>query len=479
MLSPRAVLKAGAKAVLRRARRVELLFQAKAELLRELKSDPEILRTARSQATAEIKSRRAVAAEARKRALFELVLKDMSERERALLDDAFGFTQMYDFTEEDLTANHRLLDEFASLPEFRPESINWFVPHFDHVLRGGIRTIMMFADYFRREKGVRSRVIVHGAKMAAASYHEEIVKSFPDFAREDVVVSTDDDSHPDLPPSDVAIATLWTSAFHVLKFRRTRAKFYLVQDFEPLFYPAGTVYGLIEATYRFGFRGIANTPGVADAYRAVSKTPTQAFIPAVDPLLYYPLDPGQPKGRPGEPSWVVFYGRPDKRRNCFELGVLALARVKRDLGDRVRLISVGSDWDPDAFGVGGAIENWGLLSSLEEVANLYRRSSAGLCFMQTPHPSYQPFEYMACGCPTVTNRNPAHRWLLRDGENCILTESTVSSVAQAVVRVVTDEALRRRIIAAGLETVKHNSWERQIELVFDFICKKTPSAREA
>ena len=457
LLSGKRILTAGVKALLRGTRLPDLLIRAKAELLKELKSDPALLAAARSQALAEIKTRGR--------------LRD----EMAALDDAMGFARLYDYTEEDLAANRRLMERFAQRPTYRPESLNWFVPHFDHALRGGIRTILSFGDYFRREKGVRSRVVIYGRRGAdPAKYHQEIVKAFPEFPAEDVIVY--DERRPDsLPESDGAIATLWTSAFHVLKFQRTAAKFYLVQDFEPLFYPAGTLYGLIEATYRFGFWGIANTPGVGEAYRAIAGAPTHSFVPAVDTSVYYPLRPDEPKHAPGDPQWVVFYGRPNNRRNCFELGICALKKLKEAMGDRVRLISVGSEWEPRDFGVEGVIENWGLLGSLEKVADLYRHCDAGLCFMQTKHPSYQPLEYMACGCPTVTNKNPANAWLLREGQNCLLAEPTASSVTDALVRVLTDDELRDRVVRNGLESVKGNTWDRQMDMVFDFMCKQAPS----
>ena len=40
----------------------------------------------------------------------------------------------------------------------------------------------------------------------------------------------------DLPPCDAAIATLWSSAYPILRMRQARAKFYFVQDNEPQFY---------------------------------------------------------------------------------------------------------------------------------------------------------------------------------------------------------------------------------------------------
>ncbi|WP_458102574.1 rhamnosyltransferase WsaF family glycosyltransferase, partial [Citrobacter braakii] len=63
---------------------------------------------------------------------------------------------------------------------------------------------------------------------------------------------------------------------------------------------------------------------------------------------------------------VVFYGRPGNSRNCFSLGVMILRALKNRMGSCVDIVSVGADWSVDDYGLGGVVENRGLLSSLED-----------------------------------------------------------------------------------------------------------------
>ena len=70
----------------------------------------------------------------------------------------------------------------------------------------------------------------------------------------------------DIPGADGGVCTLWTTAYYLLKFNKVKRKFYFIQDYEPLFYPGGSTYAQTEATYRFGFYGIANTQGMKDVY---------------------------------------------------------------------------------------------------------------------------------------------------------------------------------------------------------------------
>jgi glycosyltransferase involved in cell wall biosynthesis len=388
--------------------------------------------------------------------------------------EPFLLAERCDYTEADLRAHQRVMEEFARLRSFAPQSINWLVPHFTHGLIGGIRTILAFADHFRQTKEVRCRIIIYEAEADAAVYRQRTASVFPGFPPEDVITISDEHRADALPDADAVVATFWPSAYVALRFNRTKAKFYFVQDIESGFYASGTEAALADATYRFGLYGICNSPGVGEVYRAISGAPAVAFYPAVDHSAFHPLPPGEPKHAPGEPKQVIFYGRPLRPRNAFALGIEVLARVKDALGDGVRIVSAGADWDPVEFGVGDVIEVLGLLPTLESVADLYRHCDAGLIFMMTKHPSYQPIEYMACGCPTVSNINPANRWLLRDGDNCLLCKPSISCFTDKLLTLLTDERLSAKIIEAGIRTVAGASWHREMERAWRFICKEAP-----
>ena len=169
------------------------------------------------------------------------------------------------------------------------------------------------------------------------------------------------------------------------------------------------------------------------------------------------------------PFRIVFYGRPNKTRNAFRLGIEALRRVKEHYGDRVEIVSVGADFTPADYGLDGVIENKGVLGSMEEVGELYRSSDIGLVFMFSAHPSYQPFEFMASGCVTITNDNPLNHWLLKDGENAILTAPTVSCVTDKIVEALEDPDLRARIIDSGLATVSRLDWAQAMETIYQYV----------
>jgi glycosyltransferase involved in cell wall biosynthesis len=235
-----------------------------------------------------------------------------------------------------------------------------------------------------------------------------------------------------------------------------------MQDYEPMFYVGGAVYLLIEQTYRFGFSCIANTSGVANRFKEYSND-VVSFLPGVDRSQFYPGDI-PPTNR--NKFRLVFYGRPGNPRNSFHLGIEVLCDVKRLLGERAQIISVGAEWSPAEYDLDGIVENWGLLKTIEEVAQCYRDSDMGLVFMATPHPSYQPLEYMASGCVVATNLNEGTRWILNK-DNSLLLEPNPGVAAERIVETLQDSDKMTKLRHNGLQTVRELDWEAAYQVFED------------
>jgi glycosyltransferase involved in cell wall biosynthesis len=92
-----------------------------------------------------------------------------------------------------------------------------------------------------------------------------------------------------------------------------------------------------------------------------------------------------------------------------------------------------------------------------------------MVFMLTKHPSYLPFELMACGCPVLTNSNAGTEWFLKDGENCVLAQPSISSVCEKTEELMENLDLRQHIIQGGLKSVSQTSWTSEIEKIYRFI----------
>lgn len=344
-------------------------------------------------------------------------------------------------------------------------SVTWFIPDFENPFYGGIHTIFRFADRLHRAHGVENRFVVTGTGP------EEFIRSgltvtFPNIAHSDIFVmpgGSDQDLR-QLPSSDAAICTLWVTAYPMAGWRGAKRYFSFVQDFEPMFYPAGALFALAEETYRMGFYGIANSPPLKDIFESYGGR-AQSFVPCIDPEIFHPDEDTRSEG---DPLTVFMYARPGHPRNCYELAVSALRRLKESMGERVRIATAGS-WSS------GETEPWldqlGFLG-YRETADLYRRCDAGLVLSVSKHPTYIPLQLMACGSLVVANDNPANGWLLRDGENALLADPTPDALASALRRGLEDSELRARLTKqAALDIGEHHSdWAVEIDRIYRFMC---------
>lgn len=347
------------------------------------------------------------------------------------------------------------------------KTANWFVPNFDHLSFGGIFTIFRFIEKLSVE-GVKNRIVIYDhPSFDIDRLHSQIAKTFPNLQNYEIIIhDLNKDNVNDLPDCDIAICSFWVSAYLLLKFNKTRRKYYFVQDYEPLFYPGGSTFALAESTYRFGFRGLVNTPGLLAAVNQRHGMEGISFIPAVDQTLYYPAHDAANNKK----VRIFFYARPGNPRNAFNLGIVIIKKLLETYEDKVEIVTAGAEWKEEAFGLKGKITNLGLLKSLDEVAELYRSCDIGFVYMLSKHPSYQPFEFMASGMATVTNNNEDNLWLLKDGENCLLAEPSPAAMVEKIMELVDDQALRQKISRNGLVSLGY-TWDQQTDMIWNDISK--------
>jgi GT2 family glycosyltransferase/glycosyltransferase involved in cell wall biosynthesis/uncharacterized coiled-coil protein SlyX len=378
-----------------------------------------------------------------------------------------------DFSESERQEHRRRAPEaLAALrSRGRVETATWFVPAFGHIF-GGIQTILRFADQMRRRHGVVSNFIIYDQPDArAADFAARAAAVFPEGVGEFRVLRSRDELA-SLPACDLAIATYWTSAFPVLRHPKAAVRAYFIQDYEPQFFAAGTQSALAEQTYGLGLYGIFNTRGLYDYVVRQYGMDGCAFAPTVDGALFHARRPAR-KG----PMRIFFYGRPGNERNGFELGLAALAALKRECGAAVEILSAGADWNPESYGVRGLVTNLGVLPA-ERTAVLYRECDVGLCFMFTKHPSYLPLEMMACGVTVLTNDNPANHWLLKHEDNCLLAAPTLTCVLEQLRRAVREPELRTRLGATAAAQMASTTWEAAVDGVMASLLDRTQRTQD-
>ena len=380
--------------------------------------------------------------------------------------EARALASGFDFSQAAVTESRNAT---RSMPATHSVSqVAWFLPEFTHPFYGGIHTILRAADYCQRAHGVRP---VFVTPMPEVIIRSAIQTAFPELgAKCGLVEFSNYGQLAAVPACDAAIATLWTTAYSVLRFQNARRKLYFMQDYESRFYPAGSISAMVEATYHFDFAAICNTVSLRDIYRGLGGQ-AEYFDPCIDPAIFHGKNrPPRPRGGP---LTLFCYARPSHPRNSFELLSQALRIVKKRMGGEVRIVTAGAEWSPRQYGLEGVVDNLGLLG-YHSTGALYRSCTAGVALMMTCHPSYLPFELMACGALVVTNSNPYNSWLLKDRENCLLAETSPTALADVLEEGLRNHLLRERLVenASRMIAEKYSDWDGQMEKIYRFMVEK-------
>lgn len=240
---------------------------------------------------------------------------------------------------------------------------------------------------------------------------------------------------------DACFATSWSSAHILARHGRCpMRRLYLVQDFEPFFYPRGGEYAIVEDSYRFGFRCITIGPMLAGLLAEKFGIEADVLEFGCDTDVYRLTANGSRQG-------VVFYAKPHVARRGFLLGTLALQEMHRRRPD-IPIHTVGDNRTEVPF---PAIMH-GVVPP-DELAQIYNRCQVGVALSFT-NVTLLAEELLACGTVPVINdsfyarggvQNDRVRW----------ATPTPSGIADAVLDALADPPDPAELAAS----VSRASWQ--------------------
>jgi glycosyltransferase involved in cell wall biosynthesis len=321
-----------------------------------------------------------------------------------------------------------------------PMTIAW-VTYAPGAGSGGHTTLFRLVSALE-QAGHRCIVYVIDEHGWALQQHERTIRSWWPWVEAEVRDAADgiEDAH-------AIFATGWESAYRVLSSPARGKRFYLVQDFEPWFYPAGSEALLAEATYRFGFHAVT-------AGRFLAEFLGERYGIVADHFDFgrdgaYRIDPAIP---PEARTGICVYARPDTPRRATGLALTAL-----DL-----LAARHPEVDIHFYGgsprsVPFAATDHGLLAP-EKLNALYNRCIAGLALSAT-NVSLVPHEMMAAGCIPVVN-DAEHNRLVLDNDCVVYAHATPFELADALCSLVERPLeVRAAAAAAAAASVEDLSWD--------------------
>lgn len=270
-------------------------------------------------------------------------------------------------------------------------TLNWLMPP-PGKGSGGHMNIYRFMQ-FLEEAGHTCRIYIYTQN--APGRVSDILKlmgdSYPKLKAKMVWV----DSGDEMEPADGIFATSWETAYASFNADTPGKRFYFVQDFEPYFYPVGSLSSLAENTYRFGFYGVTAGGWLAAKLKRDYAMDTDFFNFGADSELYKLQNTGKR-------NEIFFYARPSTERRGFEMGIMALELFHREHPEVS--INMGG-WDVSDYDIPFPYNNLKTLE-VEELNEIYNRCSAALV-MSLTNMSLLPLELLSSGTIPVVN----------DGEN--------------------------------------------------------------
>lgn len=254
----------------------------------------------------------------------------------------------------------------------------------------------------------------------------------------------------------IKVATWWATAVPVWLASVTRGiPVYFVQDIETSYYPDDErLHHAVLDSYRPEFHYMTISGWNDERLRELGLS-AELIPPGIDLELFRPRAELQRRT-----DMVLALGRSNPLKNL----PLTLAAWRALPQPRPELCLFGIEpelaQEPGIRYVEGPSD--------ERVAELLAEATV---FVQTStHEGFclPPLESMATGGAVVCTDAHGNRDFCVDDGNCLMPAPEASAVSDAIRRLLADEALRRRLGQAGIETAAAYAWERRIDALEAF-----------
>jgi GT2 family glycosyltransferase/glycosyltransferase involved in cell wall biosynthesis len=329
------------------------------------------------------------------------------------------------------------------------------------VVAGGVLSVLQLVNELIR-LGVEARV--------AALYEDPLIHDWRPLYTQPLIYRNVTELLAECPDSDVIFATHWNTVDWVHRLwqaGRTRVAAYLIQDYEPWFFPetAADQRERVRMTYRCLPHRIVMSDWLGE--RLADDGYSSAKIPlGMDLGQFYPR-PIQVHARPV----VLAMARPGTPRRGFPATIAALAQIKQTRPE-IDIVLFG-DRFLDRQAIPFPFRDEGLVIRQERLAELYSEADIFLDGSEFQGFGRCALEAMACGAACVLTDLGGVMEYARHEDNALLTPpGQAEAMAAAMLRLLDDSALRRQLIASGLDTAArfcqrreaHNTlaWIKQI-----------------
>ena len=299
--------------------------------------------------------------------------------------------------------------------------LNLLIPSVDqkHVF-GGIATALDFFEKLCEQLKCNARIIAMDAAVEPKSIvglsDYEIISCEEDSDKKYQIIPMADRSGCTIPVSshDIFVATGWWTAYVISDVYKWQSKtyhaenplIYIIQDYEPGFYPWSSRYVLADSTYCLDIPTYAvfNSELLKNHFDLNGYKFEKSWT--FSPILNNKIKKFLPEDGTiiDKKKQILIYGRPSVERNAFSLIVYALNSWSEQFAgaNEWEILSAGEKHEDIKLSNGCVIHSVGKLT-LDEYSKMLMSSYVGISLMVSPHPSYPPLEMSTFGIKTITN----------------------------------------------------------------------------
>lgn len=252
---------------------------------------------------------------------------------------------------------------------------------------------------------------------------------------------------------DLVIATRWDTV-KLANQVQSKAKAYLIQDFESYFNAVGDSSISGENSYLSGFKPLTYGRWLARKLQ-VEFGNTPIYFDFASDLKSFRCTTNMQKRLNSQPK-IAFIYQNDKQRRCPILGIEALGIVKHVRPD-VKLYFVGTEEAPQLW---YDVSNTGNLS-LKQLNDLYNKCQVGLSLSST-NPSCNAFDMMASGLPSVDLYRENNIFDI-PSEGVLLAHQTAESIAEAVLHLINNPVELITRSKSGIKFMQDRSQDKEVK----------------
>jgi len=326
------------------------------------------------------------------------------------------------------------------------KKIYWLVPDFSKN-SGGIRNIFNMAS-LAMKAGFDSKIVYHNSTLKIDDLRKLTLKHYG-FDELEIFSAI-----PSMEVPYAVVAVHHSSVPWMKIFAPPKSKLvYLVQDFEPFFYPmSGAYIDTLSTYFDQDLQIITSLKWMSERIRTLTGREV--------PFLDFPMDKEiYRSGHAVERSGVIFYAKQDTPRRLYDLGIKSL-QIINQVDPEIPITFFGGGSSPIALQ--NVINKYSELSNNDLAVN-YRKHRVGMAFAPT-NPSGIPYEMMACGLPVVDISVPGDTYNKYFDTRIHLCEPKPSELASEILSLINIDSYWADRSSKGLNFIESMQSREEIQL---------------